>query len=559
MSNQHMKATINTILLFCILTLAVLLRFIQIHTVPPSLSHDEVAIGYNAYSILKTGKDEYGTTFPILFRSFDDYKLPGMVYASVPSIALLGLNEIGVRFPSALFGSLAVLIFYGLCLELFEKKKISLAKTNISIALIPTFLFAISPWHINFSRQSFESNGALFFLMLGVYGLVRHKEKSMCLILASISFVVSLYFYYSVRLIIPFILLTYLISHYTLIKTNWRITSIALILGIILIFPLLRESLSSGGLARIQIVSVSNDKNYIERQRIYSEILAKNPNNVLVKIRYNRRTALFLTSLENYGKNLSFEHIFIKGTGSFGLQHLVEIPFLYLGIYMLFKMKNKEKWLYITWLLTAPLPGALSLDQPNALRTLPNAPMFSLLSGIGILSTVSDYKSKFARYALTGALCILFSVSLYKFTMKYFIEYPSKNSLAFGDGYKQMISYVLAHQSEYQSIYISGYYWRPYIFSLFWSAYDPSSYQANGSPSHYDTYYFGNAPWDTSGISLSNPGTSILSFTSMANGPWLFILSPTEYNVHAAELTELSKISGTFSQNVFVVAKRKNH
>ena len=98
--------------LFLIVLFAAALRFWNLTGVPPSLSHDEVAIGYNAYSVLNTGKDEYGVSFPLLFRSFDDYKLPGMIYASIPTIKIFGLNELGVRFPSAFFGTFSVFLFF---------------------------------------------------------------------------------------------------------------------------------------------------------------------------------------------------------------------------------------------------------------------------------------------------------------------------------------------------------------------------------------------------------------------------------------------------------------
>ena len=60
------------LILFLIVILAFLLRFYQLSTNPPGLNLDEVAIGYNAYSILRTGRDEYGKFLPIVFRSHDD-------------------------------------------------------------------------------------------------------------------------------------------------------------------------------------------------------------------------------------------------------------------------------------------------------------------------------------------------------------------------------------------------------------------------------------------------------------------------------------------------------
>ena len=90
-----MKQYFFLIIIICV---GIFFRFYNITTVPPSLSHDETAIAYNAYSLLKTGKDEYGVTFPLLFRSFDDYKLPGMVYSTVPFVALFGKSELAAEY-----------------------------------------------------------------------------------------------------------------------------------------------------------------------------------------------------------------------------------------------------------------------------------------------------------------------------------------------------------------------------------------------------------------------------------------------------------------------------
>src|SRR3989344_4938577 len=91
-----------------ITALAFLLRFWRLGEIPNGLYQDETAIGYNAYSIIQTGRDEYGKSLPLYFKSFGDYKLPVYIYATVPSILMLGLTELAVRAPSALFGSLSV-------------------------------------------------------------------------------------------------------------------------------------------------------------------------------------------------------------------------------------------------------------------------------------------------------------------------------------------------------------------------------------------------------------------------------------------------------------------
>ena len=113
-------------LLICILFLAAILRFYQLGDNPPSLDWDETAHGYNAYSILLTGKDEYGYRFPLSFRSFDDYKPPLYTYLVIPAVAIFDLNDFAVRLPSAILGVLAVAFTYLMVFESLRNKKIAL-------------------------------------------------------------------------------------------------------------------------------------------------------------------------------------------------------------------------------------------------------------------------------------------------------------------------------------------------------------------------------------------------------------------------------------------------
>src|SRR3989344_4794424 len=108
--------------LFLIVILSFFLRFYMVAEIPPALNWDEMSIGYNAYSILKSGKDEWGVSFPIHFKSYGEYKLPVQVYASIPGIYFLGLNELGVRITPVIYGTLTVLVIFFLGRILFESE-----------------------------------------------------------------------------------------------------------------------------------------------------------------------------------------------------------------------------------------------------------------------------------------------------------------------------------------------------------------------------------------------------------------------------------------------------
>ena len=112
----------SALTLTIIVLLAAILRFYQLGSNPPSLDWDETSLAYNAYSIIRTGADEYGNAFPLLsIRSFNDSKPPMYVYSLVPSLLLFGKTDFAVRFPSALAGTLTVLFTYFLAKELFRR------------------------------------------------------------------------------------------------------------------------------------------------------------------------------------------------------------------------------------------------------------------------------------------------------------------------------------------------------------------------------------------------------------------------------------------------------
>src|SRR3989338_1768422 len=100
------------IILIFIFLIAFILRFWDLGSNPPSLDWDEASLGYNAYSILKTGADEYGNFLPLSIRSFGDYKPHLYTYLTIPPVSLWRLNEYSTRFASALLGFFTLIVGY---------------------------------------------------------------------------------------------------------------------------------------------------------------------------------------------------------------------------------------------------------------------------------------------------------------------------------------------------------------------------------------------------------------------------------------------------------------
>src|SRR5687767_8336851 len=110
------------ILLLLIVILGLFLRVYKIDSVPPGLTWDEAALGYNAYSISQTLKDEYGNFLPLTLTSFGDYKPAFYAYLIIPFMLILGLTEIAVRLPSVLAGTGFILVVYFLIKHIFKDK-----------------------------------------------------------------------------------------------------------------------------------------------------------------------------------------------------------------------------------------------------------------------------------------------------------------------------------------------------------------------------------------------------------------------------------------------------
>ncbi|MCL4200468.1 hypothetical protein KJZ67_03995 [Patescibacteria group bacterium] len=549
------------LLLLGIVLLGTFLRFYRITTVPPSLSHDETAIAYNAYSLAVTGKDEYGQPYPLLFKSFDDYKLPGMVYATIPSVLLFGRTALGARVPSALLGSLTILIVYLLVYELTKQYRDHSGKSTSILpaqvyALSAAFFFAISPWHINFSRQLFESNGALFFLSFGTYMLLLSLRKHRALILAALLLSVSVYFYYSVRLVIPFVLLSYVLVQRNKLASYKGIIFTSLFLFVITLLPIGNQMITPGGLERISIVSIVNDPNYLAWKDTFIKKYAESPT-IVTKILYNQKTALIAAAADNYWKNIAPLHVFESGTSAYGLQHPFEIVTIAIGVLYIINFSHPSKWLLISWFLAAFLPGALSTNQPNALRTLLASPFLAICSGLGAAELMLAIERKRRLFYGVIPFALLLVYFFYAFYHSYLIVNPTQNALAFGDGYEQMIRYVKANESSYDRIVISGYHWRPYIFMLYWGNTDPRLYQREGTTRGWGKYVFTGAEWDKNEIFLYDTTVDPKKLIATSREKTLFILARIEFEKNRDKYQYIDTLSGRNAPAVFVTALSK--
>lgn len=539
-----MSGHFKYIILIFIVVVAFFFRFYKLSTLPVSLSHDEVAIGYNAFSILETGKDEYGRTLPILFRSFEDYKLPGYIYSTVLSESVFGPTPFAVRFTSAFLGVMTVLVFFFFVKKILEGS----VSHQEKLALLAAFLLAISPWHINFSRAAFEANGSLFFIVAGMTFLLYALKKPFFYFPSAVFLVLSVYFYYTSRIFLPIVILVFFFMHKEQILKYKKKVLLSVVLGVILFLPIFITGFNDG-LSRINQVSIFNDKTLTNP---YSEEIVSQNNSLTSRLIFNRRFAHLQSFSDSYLRNFAPDFLFVTGTGPTGLAYIWEAPFFFFGLIKSFSLKTKNKWVIFAWFLSAPLAAGLTVGQPNALRTLANIPPLIIYTSLGIYFLFSTkLVKKYFLPSITAFLIIVFIFTL-RFYGLYFNYNPKFTAKDWGDGSSQMVSYVNEVKNQYDTIYITGANWRPYIYYLFYSKYDPHKYQKEGMSSQIENIQFGVASWDNQ----AGPNLNKDDLSKLTQGRTLFILTSDEAEMSVArglKLRVVKVIDGKIFKNAYSV------
>jgi len=463
--------------------IALFLRFYLLGEVPVSLHRDEATLGYNAYSILKTGRDIEGNFLPLHIDSFL-FSPAGYSYFSIPFIFLFDLNEFSVRFASAFFGVLTIPIVFLITRNLFNNSK----NKNL-IAFFSAVLIAISPWHVNLSRTAIENTIVTFFICLGIYLYVlfiKSKNK-IYLILSFVFLALTLFVYQAPRaflpIFIPFMLFS--LNQYKNIYKNKIIIGFLFILLIIL--PLF-FILGSGDLSlRITTLSIFNQKEaqLVTHDQRLKDFISGIPPLVSV-VFHNKITSLSLIFLDNYFKHFSFDFLFLDGgfperykIPNMGLLYLFELPLLFIALLELSKKYRRELLFLAGWILISVVGSALTFDDvPNMQRTLMGMPAFSILSGYGAVSLFAALK----KYKPWGkAVLGIFLILVFYNSFYYFVQYYSQGKLYRPwyrqDGYRKLVPQVNNLMPSFEKAVITNRESYPTIFFLFYSKYDPARFQ----------------------------------------------------------------------------------
>jgi 4-amino-4-deoxy-L-arabinose transferase-like glycosyltransferase len=496
-------------LLIIIFLIALSLRLFKVVDIPNGFNQDESAIGYNAYSILQTGKDEHGKTFPLYFKSFGDQKLPVYIYLTAASEKIFGVNEFAVRFPSALLGSLTVVMVVLL---------LQAVKINTSLAYLVGIFLMINPWHLFFSRAAFEDNVALSFAVFGVWMFFEaiKSKKVFYFFLSLLGFALSLYSYNVTRLLAPALLTGLILFHWHTIRQFSKKTFIILGLFLVLLLsPFLITFFSPAGAASAHGALITSTDIQAKSLEMRSYMVPSA--NVIGAVFFNKYVFTTWQYIENIIGSLSVNFFFISGSphgsqgiGNMGTFYLLEFPLILLGIIMIFRDKMKKLYYFLFWAAISILVLSLSKEVPHATRgyflVIP-VEVFAAVGAIALIKNIQKIRVSVIRIlVIIGVVGLCFYNVVYYFSSYYF-RFP----LLYASGWRQqdkaLAEYIYEHENQYERIIFDNKAGFMYTSLLFFTTYSPSKFQQTQKRSpddsegfsyvtSFDKYEWKDIEWD---------------------------------------------------------------
>lgn len=454
----------NLLVLSMVLLLALFLRVYRIDNL--ELFGDELDVGYQAYSILKTGRDYRGNFFPAYIESLSEARAPLFLYSAVPSVWLFGLNHFGVRFPAIFWGLVNILLTY-LILNFFFK--------NQSLGLWAVFLMALTPWHYHYSRAGFEVTLLLSLILAGSFLYLKGY-----LLLAFICYGLSFYAYNTANIFVPLLLLFLFLTEREKIKKNFKTYLLPGLIFLVIVFPLGIKILTGQASARFQAISIFSSQKLIDRV-IEKRSLS---NQFFTRIFYNKPLAWGNELIKNYLTAFSPQFLFLNGDPNprhtvpgFGLLPIgLLFPLLWGFFYSLKNFKTFEYRFWLFWFLIAPVAAALTFEGGSqATRLFLALPSLIFFSSLGIKQI---WEKRWGRYFIV----LLIFVVIFNFLAYFhevFVYYPKDQYRYWHYGYREAVKIIETNKEKCRQIYVNNTHEPFLIRYLFWAKVDPAWFQEN--------------------------------------------------------------------------------
>lgn len=529
-------------LIISFLFLALLTRVFLLGGFPVSLTIDEADHAYNAYSLLHTGRDEWGAKVPLIFKTVGDYTPPTVIYSMVPAIAIFGNTELAARLPLAVIGSLAVFVWFYILRHL---------RFNRAASLLSAIWLAVLPWHVHMSRYGHEAIAASTFLLLGLAFFLRSLRRqsffdfSLCLSFFSL----SVWSYFD-RLFPPLLFIVLLVLNRHRLKflvalpSKLLISTLPLFVFTIPFFYLLFTTPAIT--ARAAATSILRDPglNPYLHHGIYTSFTQKVFDNDLYRI-FHHWSAKYLNYFDLRFWFWKAQGLTLPGYPDVGLLHLTDLPIFAAGVFALTISRNRLlRRLILFWFLIGPLAASFTMNEQHVQRSLVWMPFFGLVIASGF-----QYLHLRIRKLLPIEYLVLSAISLAVFADIYFTHFPRFFSEYWHYGYKQIAQYACQNIDRYDNILISETFGSlgplisgiPYAYVLYYCPPDPRQFYLTREipkfifrrvdwkqDSKRPNALLISAPWDY--VAFGVPQSQVIKQIDFLNGLPAFVFVDTSKN-----------------------------
>ncbi len=494
---------LSAVLIAVALLAGIGLRVTRLDKVPPALAQDEACDGYDAYSILKTGRDHHGNFMPIVMQGFNDYRMPLFQYSLVPLVGVFGLKAAVVRLGAAIWGivdMVAITIVAGLMF-------------GWAGAAAAAILVALMPWHLELSRYGIEATAASATISIAMasFFMWLRRRRDFWLFLSGLSFGLSLYTYAITKPLVPPLLGLIAILYWRELKQA-RIKAVAaLSIVVVLALPQAVMFLRNGALM----------------QREYRHLSLFSPDSICMgcdseQTRQAMNSIPYLL-IANFANNFTPSFLFLNGDRgdhwtmlhppNFG-ELLPEQAILIVLALIAFFSPTRRKFaiLILGWVIFAAVPAALikplgvGFFEPGKTPTpwvmldheIPPAPVTAsmlldhtdsrhsaltmapwiLLSALGVVVLLKLTSSK-PVVQVTAAILLLAGITFHsaRFVGTYFEDFPTFAAPYFQYGIKEFLQTIDKTYSADLPVIISPRINQPYIYVLFFERYSPAAFQ----------------------------------------------------------------------------------
>lgn len=513
-----MKKTLKILLviggLLSIILTSLYLRISWLEISPHTVGFDEAALGYNAYSLLKTGKDEHGRGYSISLASFNDYKPALYAYLSMPFIKYMGLNQTSTRIVSGLAGTLTLLLIFIISYYFFSR--------NLMMAFFSLLIAAIQPWNLHYSRTAFESNLCTTFFTAGVLLILIHRlqgdvsrrrsaeggvaqprmKNPLASVLGEASinrgikselaavffFTLSMFSYHQARLAAPiFLLFYYLIKISSKKRFKFSLNKliklgIPLIILLIITLPIwlnLKEGL---------ILTRLRQESALKRLYPYSPPELVNSQNIWLTFPAHPLYYLLANFVGHFFASFSPINLGLRvfhwvrsspqNIATFSMIGWGECLFFLIGLFYLIKhWQKRNNMIFLAWIISGITPTIVTWNWFHPLRSLAIYPAITIICVLGMVIVLKLMPRPMRIIALTGFTILFLMQASYVINNELVYNVYESHGEYQPGGFKEGVPELAKIQEDYDKVIIETPHAQGYIFFLFYQSFPPEILQ----------------------------------------------------------------------------------